>query len=524
MSDLLGTPSDASAARELEEPLRLLYVSGPAPEIDFATIRQLEACGAEVTRVDSLRTAVAEIRAARATVGFHALLTSPTTSGEETINLIARWHLGHAPVPIVPILTEANHRLCTDAVAAGAQAVLLLVKGVLAHPDETLERFRHGSLAGPDGREAAGGGALRRLRGLFDGGAAAQRGGYRTSRGQHAAVEQVRLQTKARLEEAYVARVRTETHVDQEPLELPPVGYAQADDTDRDARTASGLPPPGGDDHHDADDHQADIVTSTGDEDEDPQDEARAADAALQHVLDTEGADQDGWDSVRQVLEARIAELETAARGHADASAALATAQNDLQAAQAAAERHAAERAAWDEARRALEAHVAELETAARAQADVEAALTAVREALQTSARQHAADRAMWNATRESLEARVAELQSAIDSRGGAADPQAPVPAAVPEPSDAQETGRAAWETTRQTLEQRIRDLWASEHERQRLRDVLLDSRAQYAKLEGEYQRLIAKLAEATTRIQQPAAETSHAQLDPVSAHHDHRA
>lgn len=446
MSEPLGTHDDgAGAARE--EPLRLLYVTGPAPDVDTAATRQLESGGARVTPIDSLRAAVAEIRTAGAARAFHALLLSPALSGEEAVNLITRWHLGHGPVPIVPILTEAHHRLCTDAVAAGAQAVLLQVNGVLAHPDEALDRFRH---ARPSKRERAeAGGPLRRLRGLFDGATpASHAGGQPEGHGHQAVADENSLRVKARLEEAYVARVRSESHVAPEPLELPPVGYAQADRNDE----AQPAPAP----HPDDRDGEANSTVRT--DDEEPQDEALAAQAELQQVLAASEADQDAWDAARRTLEARIAELEAAALARADA----------------------------------------------------EAALTQVRNDQQATARQHAADRAAWDAMRQALEARVAELEAAAGGRnGGSGDTEATRPEVAPESAEPQATERAVWESTRQTLEQRIRDLWASEHERQRLREILLDSRSQYAKLEGEHHVLETALAETAARVRQLTDEAA---------------
>ena len=129
--------------------MRLLYVASGGSAIDTATSQQLtKAVGRnQVTQVESAGAALTELRSA--TSEYRALLISPGFNEQETLALIRGLRNEGAAIAIVPIVTEAHRGLVSSAVRAGAEAVLLMVNGLLIDAQETLSRILPRSSAKP---------------------------------------------------------------------------------------------------------------------------------------------------------------------------------------------------------------------------------------------------------------------------------------------------------------------------------------------------------------------------------------
>ena len=89
-------------------------------------------------------------------------------SEKDTIELIISLRKDHAPIGIVPVVTEAHRGLCSSAVAAGADAVLLMLNGSLVDPRETLGRLKPRSAARRCRRQEGAGGGRRAQRALSE--------------------------------------------------------------------------------------------------------------------------------------------------------------------------------------------------------------------------------------------------------------------------------------------------------------------------------------------------------------------
>lgn len=128
-----------STAAELT--MKVLYVKGPAAEVDDATIAQLRTVAAEldVTAVQGSADALVEIRR---TGGWQALLVSPTLPQNETLALIASVRRDRVPMAIVPVVDEAHQDLFAAAIASGADDVLMRRGQTLVNVAETLARIR----------------------------------------------------------------------------------------------------------------------------------------------------------------------------------------------------------------------------------------------------------------------------------------------------------------------------------------------------------------------------------------------
>ena len=197
--------------------LSLLYLNGTSPYVDLATTQLLAEVSRNV-RITTVANAVdahATLQKATGDGRFHGLLLSPTLSAEYALQLVTTFREDRVPVAIVPVVTEAHHGLCTNAVAAGADAVLLLLNGVLVSPEETLDRIWDSPHVPEDEPQAvavgAGRRAFERLQTLF---LRPKTNGHATAgdaNASDATPDDGRVRLRALLNEAHVARVRTES-------------------------------------------------------------------------------------------------------------------------------------------------------------------------------------------------------------------------------------------------------------------------------------------------------------------------
>src|SRR5262245_13562438 len=233
----LRSGSDNADGPSSGSPMGILYVKGSSADVDKSTIRQLEKAVAG-TRVKAFANGDAittELRSSNGSV--HALVTSPTLNNVDTTQLISRIRDAGAEVAIVPIVTAADQGL--RAIAAGADAVLLLVDGSLVEPQETLRRIRESARPAPmpqpvvakapsgtptpapeapaptvsAGRRMLA--ELRKLQGFLD------MGKRQTPDPEH---EEGRVLLKARLDEALDARVKLEGEGEQRGAPAPWTG------------------------------------------------------------------------------------------------------------------------------------------------------------------------------------------------------------------------------------------------------------------------------------------------------------
>jgi PAS domain S-box-containing protein len=130
--------------------MKVLFLTGATPADDAAAAERLAALATElqITTVGNPADALAEIRRTR---GFHALLTSPTLSQSDALNLIVSLRRDAVPIAIVPIVTELQQGFFASAVASGADDVLLLRGEVFVNVRETLTRIRQSPHLRPAG-------------------------------------------------------------------------------------------------------------------------------------------------------------------------------------------------------------------------------------------------------------------------------------------------------------------------------------------------------------------------------------
>ena len=192
-------------------------MNGPSADVDRATTRLISNLSKDV-RITPAATAIdanAALQKVTGTDRFHSLILSPTLSAEYVLQLVRTFREDGAPVAIVPVVTEAHQGLCANAVAAGADAVLLLLDGALVAPEEALDRIWHSPHRPPDEAHpvaiGAGRRALEKLQTLFlrskSNGHAAEGDGN----GSVTVPDGGHLRLRALLNDAHVARVRTES-------------------------------------------------------------------------------------------------------------------------------------------------------------------------------------------------------------------------------------------------------------------------------------------------------------------------
>ena len=119
--------------------MHLLYVKAPECGSDIPTIRQLSglAPGTQIRPVQSVDAAIDVLRTATSHRGFDGLVTSPELDEASLVSLVDEiWRRGPI-VRLIAVVLDLDHSL--RAVNAGADAVLLLVNGTVANPEETLQ-------------------------------------------------------------------------------------------------------------------------------------------------------------------------------------------------------------------------------------------------------------------------------------------------------------------------------------------------------------------------------------------------
>jgi hypothetical protein len=444
-----------------DQGMRLLYVTSGGSAIDTAATGQLsKAVGrGRLTQVESAGAALAELQSAPAE--YRALLISPGFSEPETLALIRGLRNEGAPVAIVPVVTEAHRGLCSSAVRAGAEAVLLMVNGVLIDAQETLSRILPRATAAPVAAQsrppatiAATKRALAELRKLHS---------LLYGKGRAADDE-----TPSEFSPGEGGRLGLGLNPpSQSPEETAsPAGAARMPEKPRSTyapATAPTLPP------------RRPILSSvpppTRAAEKTFDGRTRAAlEAALQasrvelrRAADAHAAEREVWEATRKELEARSDEIHSDSRGRVDL-------ENELNEAKvkfaAATDSFAADRAAWDNTRRELEMRVKTLQAVIGSTRKIEAELRTTQADLQQVMTSEGSKEAAWEETRARLEAEIDrrgnELEAAHAARSHVETSLEAAHAELQQLSRTHADAVETWERARQELQQEISDLQAA--------------------------------------------------------------
>ncbi len=364
---------------------RVLFLVGPSAERDAGTLQQLSALAGQV-QVTTV-TSAAEV-SQRVKSGFHALVISHGLPQAETLALISALRKGHAPVAIVPVVTETQRDLYASAVAVGADDVLILLGGTLLHPTETLVRVRQSRYLPPH------------------------------------EVEAVRAAIRGTPAPAATAVPAAVPDVVSAPL---PVEDARESLAGFSSETTSAEP-------------AAAAAAGPSTRHETPGRLQPRTEVATPESPASTGAREGVW----RDLESRLSQAEAEAASRREAHAALVASKLDLeqsvkahQAERAAWERqrkellaavqqandaHAAERAAWEAQRRELEQQAGRHAAAATERQALAAALEEARAAVRATEQTRATEHDDWARERAQLAARMTETQAALESSDASAD------------------------------------------------------------------------------------------------------
>jgi chromosome segregation ATPase len=405
--------------------LSLLYLNGTSPYVDLATTQLLAEVSRNV-RITTVANAVdahATLQKATGDGRFHGLLLSPTLSAEYALQLVTTFREDRVPVAIVPVVTEAHHGLCTNAVAAGADAVLLLLNGALVSPEETLDRIWDSPHLPEDEPQAvavgAGRRAFERLQTLF---LRPKTNGHATAgdaNASDATPDDGRVRLRALLNEAHVARVRTESVLG---LEKP----AKQSSSDAWTEAREPQPPKRPFVERRRRDRRKDSATKA--ELDHALEDALDARKSLRQALDKHSREQAAWDNLRRDLEARTNGLHAATDANKELAAGLdaaVRAKTELQTSldstrrqlQDATERLISERTTWSAARQKLEVGLADLQVTASAKGELDARLNAARQELQKAVDRQREEQSAWGTAREKLQARIRDLEAAARAK-----------------------------------------------------------------------------------------------------------
>jgi PAS domain S-box-containing protein len=130
--------------------LRVLFVtSAGAPEA-VEVLRDLEALDPPMN-VGTAVGAAAALGELRAWSTYGVVFLGPGLPHNESLALIASLRRDHAPVAIVPIITDAEPHFLAPAITAGADDVVIWREGRLVEIDDTLRRIRHSRHVDPGG-------------------------------------------------------------------------------------------------------------------------------------------------------------------------------------------------------------------------------------------------------------------------------------------------------------------------------------------------------------------------------------
>ena len=453
-------PSHGSSS-QADHGMRLLYVSSGDLDLDTSTARQLAKVldGAQVTTVDSTSAAIAAIRDTEAP--FRAVLTSPGFNEKQTLSLILGLRRVSESVAVVPVVTEAHRGLCTSAVPAGAEGVMLMVNGLLIDARETLGRVQTTPPPAPiepstpaEGRAAT------------------------TVAATHRALAELRklhslLYGKGRVSDDETPEIKPgdggrlglNPRLSPPPVSSSPAGAAPMIEKPRPTPAAPASSHPTS---------QRRPVLQPVHPPRDPRvtsDRPRAAlEAALQasrvesrRAADAQAAERDVWEATRRELEARIEQLESAARSRTDLESALNDARKKFG---AATDAYGVERAAWETTRKELEVRVKTLQAVVGGTRKIEEELKAARAELKQLKSVDSSKETEWEETRQQLEseleARTRELEASNDARIGLATALQAAHAELREVSSSTSSKEAVWEEARRQLTQQIYELQSS--------------------------------------------------------------
>ncbi len=541
-------PSHGSQA-VTDHGIRLLYIISGGSAIDSATTGQLiKAVGkGQLTEVESAAAALTELRSS--STEYRALLISPGFSEPEALALIRGLRNEGAGVAIVPVVTEAQRGLCSSAVRAGAEAVLLMVNGVVIDAQETLGRILPRATSAPAATHppatvAATKRALAELRKLH----ALLYGKGRSSTSEEESAEPSPgeggrlgltptpsppppapaspagadvMAEKPRA--THAAAATATTHLRRPVLASVPAPRAQqAADKTFDGRTRAAL--------------EAALQASR---------------VELRRAADAHAAERDVWEATRKELEARVDDVHAESRGRVDLEAELTEAKKKFG---AATDAHAVERTTWDATRRELEMRVKTLQAVIGSTRKIEAELKTTQAELQSRMSVESTAEAEWAETRARLEAelesRAAEIESANTARSELEAAVLSAQAELHQVATAHADATAVWEEARDQLQEQIRELQSAagesaRHDSQSVEEAraeidqarraadeaasvaeraradaealkaefetrgraLEDLRAEHARLAAAYRGLEGKLSEARERVRQLSEE-----------------
>jgi hypothetical protein len=445
--------------------MRLLYVSSGDIDLDTSTTRQLAKVleGAQVTTVDSTSAAIAAIRDAEAP--FRAVLTSPGFNEKQTLSLILGLRRVSESLAVVPVVTEAHRGLCTSAVPAGAEGVMLMVNGLLIDARETLGRVQTTPPPAP-----------------VEPSAPAEGRAATTVAATHRALAELRklhslLYGKGRVSDDETPEIKPgdggrlglNPRLSPPPVSSTPAGAAPMIEKPRPTPAAP------------ASSHTTSHMTSQRrpvlqpvHPPRDPRvtsDKPRAAlEAALQasrvesrRAADAQAAERDVWEATRRELEARIEQLESGARSRTDLESALNDARKKFG---AATDAYSVERAAWETTRKELEVRVKTLQAVIGGTRKIEEELKAARAELKQLKSVDSSKETEWEETRRQLEseleARTRELEASNDARVGLATALQAAHAELRDVSSSTSSKEAVWEEARRQLTQQIYELQSS--------------------------------------------------------------
>ncbi|HYN08847.1 MAG TPA: hypothetical protein VES67_15810 [Vicinamibacterales bacterium] len=434
--------------------MRVLYLSSGGSAIDTATSQQLaKAVGPSlVTQVESAGAALTELRSA--TTEYRALLISPGFNEQETLAVIRGLRNEGAAIAIVPIVTEAHRGLVSSAVRAGAEAVLLMVNGVLIDAQETLSRILPRSSATPPAAKppatvAATQRALAELRKLhallygkgkgaateeesseFAPGEGGRLGLTPPTRAPREAASPAGAEVMPEKPRATQAPAATASAHMRRPVlaSVPAARDPRTTDKTFDSRTRAAL--------------EAALQASR---------------VELRRAADAHAAEREVWEATRKELEARFDEENSGSRGRVDLESELSEAKKKFG---ATTDAYAAERATWETARRELEMRVKTLQAVIGGTRRLEAELKTTQAELQERMAADSTKEAAWDEIRQRLEAelesRANDLEWTDSARARAEEALQSVQAELQQISNARHEAAAEWEETRRELEQQV--------------------------------------------------------------------
>ena len=444
-----------------DQGMRLLYVSSGSSAVDSAATGQLsKAVGrGQLTQVESVGAALAELQSSD--IDYRALLISPGFSEPETLAMIRGLRNEGAPVAIVPVVTEAHRGLCSSAVRAGAEAVLLMVNGVVIDAQETLSRILPRATAAappaqarPPATVAATQRALAELRKLHallygKGRAPADETPTEFSPGEGGRLglnppSRPSPETASPAGAAPMVDKNRLTHAPAAAATIPPRRPVLASvPVARDARTAE--------------------KTFDGRTRAALEAALQASRVELRRAADAHAAERDVWEATRKELEARQDEVQSDSRGRIELETELNEAKKKFA---AATDGYATERSAWDNTRRELEMRVKTLQAVIGGTRKLEAELRTTQAELEQMMSSEGSKEAAWEETRQRLEAelerRASEVEAASAARAHVESSLQTAHAELQRMSRAHADAAETWERARQELQQEISDLHAA--------------------------------------------------------------